>query len=149
AGLLILLPALLMGTVMPLVLCWASSRDGAVLLVGRTYAVNTIGAIAGAFISGFILIPRTSTKFTLIVASAICLILAGCAYQPSKSVGDAGLRKSLSAGLTFALIMLLIVAAPPINLADLSVGAYDTLVRVLSRRDAITTDESSRENTSD
>src|SRR5262249_27446045 len=41
AGLLILLPALLMGMVMPLVLFWASSQAGAVLLVGRTYAVNT------------------------------------------------------------------------------------------------------------
>ncbi|HEV8137492.1 MAG TPA: fused MFS/spermidine synthase, partial [Pyrinomonadaceae bacterium] len=149
AALLILLPALLMGMVMPLVLFWASSRDGAVRLVGRTYAVNTIGAIAGAFISGFVLIPRTSTKFTLIVASATCLIVAGCAYQPPQSIGDAGLRRSLSAGLTFALIILLVVAAPPINVADLSVGAYDTLVRVLARRDALTTDESSEENGSD
>ena len=149
AALLILLPASLMGMVMPLVLFWASSRDGAVRLVGRTYAVNTIGAIAGAFISGFVLIPRTSTKFTLIVASATCLIVAGCAYQPPQSIGDAGLRRSLSAGLTFALIILLVVAAPPINVADLSVGAYDTLVRVLARRDALTTDESSEENGSD
>ena len=149
AALLILLPALLMGMVMPLVLSWASSGDGAVRLVGRTYAVNTIGAIAGAFISGFVLIPRTSTKFTLIVASATCLIVAGFAYQPPKSIGDAGLRRSLSAGLTFALIILLLVAAPPINVADLSVGAYDTLVRVLAGRDVTTTAESSRDNGSD
>jgi spermidine synthase len=149
AALLILLPALLMGMVMPLVLFWASSRDGAVRLVGRTYAVNTIGAIAGAFITGFVLIPRTSTKFTLIVASATCLIVAGCAYQPAKSIADAGLRRSLAAGVTFALIIVLVVAAPPINVADLSVGAYDTLVRVLSRRDALTTDGSTQENGSD
>ena len=149
AALLILLPALLMGMVMPLVLFWASSGDGAVRLVGRTYAVNTIGAIAGAFISGFVLIPRTSTKFTLIVASATCLIVAGFAYQPPRSIGDAGLRRSLSAGLTFALIILLLVAAPPINVADLSVGAYDTLVRVLAGRDVTTTAESSRDNGSD
>jgi spermidine synthase len=146
AALLILLPALLMGMVMPLVLCWASSGDGAVLLVGRTYAGNTIGAIAGAFISGFVLIPRTSTKFTLMVASATCLIVAGCAYQPPESIGDPGLRRSLAAGLTFALIMLLVVAAPPVNVADLSVGAYDTLVRMLARRDVTTTDESSQDN---
>ena len=148
AALLILLPAVLMGMVMPLVLFWASTRDGAVRLVGRTYAVNTIGAIAGAFITGFVLIPRTSTKFTLIVASATCLIVAGFAYQPPKSIGDAGLRRSLAAGLTFALIILLVIAAPPVNVADLSVGAYDTLVRVLARRDA-TTDESSEQKGSD
>jgi spermidine synthase len=149
AGLLILLPALLMGMVMPLVLFWASSRNGAVSLVGRTYAVNTIGAIAGAFISGFVLIPRTSTKFTIIVASATCLIVAGFAYQPPSSVRDAGLRKGLSAGLTFALIILLVIAAPPTNVADLSVGAYDTLVRVLAHSNVGATDESSPENGSD
>ncbi|MCA1603383.1 MAG: fused MFS/spermidine synthase, partial [Acidobacteria bacterium] len=51
AGLLILLPAFLMGTVMPLVLVWASKEHSStsVQLVGRSYAVNTVGAIAGAF----------------------------------------------------------------------------------------------------
>ncbi len=54
ATLLILVPALLMGMVMPLVLVWASGdRKQAVARVGRSYAVNTIGAIAGAFITGF------------------------------------------------------------------------------------------------
>jgi spermidine synthase len=81
-ALLILLPALLMGMVMPLVLFWASTNKGcAIALVGRSYAVNTIGAISGAFVTGFVLIPRTSTKFALIVASAICLLIAGAAYQ--------------------------------------------------------------------
>jgi len=149
AGLLILVPALLMGMVMPLVLFWASSRDGAVSLVGRTYAVNTIGAIAGAFISGFVLIPKTSTKFTLIVAAATCLIVVGFAYQPAASVRDAALRKSLSVGLTFVLIVLLMVAAPPTNVADLSVGAYDTLIRVLARSNVAKADESPEDNGSD
>ena len=149
AGLLILLPALLMGMVMPLVLFWASSRDGAVSLVGRTYAVNTIGAIAGAFISGFVLIPKTSTKFTLIVAAATCLMVVGFAYQPAASVSDAALRKSLSVGLTLVLIILLMVAAPPTNVADLSVGAYDTLIRVLARSNVAKADESSQDNGSD
>ena len=46
ATLLILMPAVLMGMVMPLVLVWASSdRASAVARVGRSYAVNTIGAM--------------------------------------------------------------------------------------------------------
>jgi spermidine synthase len=135
-----------MGMVLPLVLFWASSsKPGAVLLVGRTYALNTIGAIAGAFITGFFLIPRTSTKFTLIVASAICLIMAGLAYQPS-SAGDVALRRSLSIGLTVALMIVLILAAPPMNLADLSVGAYDSLVRVLARSRQGMADDSSNQD---
>ena len=134
AGLLILVPALLMGMVMPLVLFWASSnKEGAVSLVGRSYAVNTIGAIAGAFITGFILIPGTSTKFTLITASGICLVVAGLAYQPAPSQSDVALRRSLSVGLTVALVFVLLLIAPPMNLGDLSIGAYDSLVRVLAQ----------------
>ena len=147
AGVLILLPALLMGMVMPLVLFWASSyKRSAVSLVGRTYAVNTVGAITGAFISGFVLIPRTSTKFTLIVASATCLIVAGLAYEPALSASDAALRRSLAVGLTIALVIALLIAAPPMNLADLSVGAYDTLVRVLAQTTVVTTGDSSQQD---
>lgn len=134
AALLILVPALLMGMVMPLVLFWGGSqKEKAVALVGQSYAVNTIGAITGAFVTGFILIPRTSTKFTLIVASAICLIVAGCAYEPLASVGDVALRRAIAVGLSVAMVFVLLVMAPPMNLADLSIGAYDSLIRVLAK----------------
>ena len=87
------------------------------------------------------MIPRTSTKFTLIAASAICLLVAGAAYQPSVSQGDAALRRSLSVGLTLALVVVLFVMAPPMNLADLSIGAYDSLIRVLAQsREGIASD---------
>jgi spermidine synthase len=134
AGLLILLPALLMGTVMPLVLVWASTNaNRSVELVGRSYAVNTIGAIAGAFLTGFLLIPWTSTRATLLFAAVVCVIVAGVAYQPRESAVDHGLHRSLAVGLSAALIVLLVVFAPPMNLADLSLGAYDTLIRVLAK----------------
>jgi len=134
AGLLVLLPALLMGTVMPLVLVWASTNaNRSVELVGRSYAVNTIGAIAGAFLTGFLLIPWTSTRATLLFAAAVCVIVAGAAYQPRESVIDHGLHHSLAVGVSALLIVLLFVFAPPMNLADLSVGAYDTLIRVLAK----------------
>ena len=134
AALLILIPALLMGMVMPLVLYWAGSqKENAVALVGQSYAVNTIGAIAGAFVTGFILIPKTSTKFTLIVASAFCFIVAGLAYEPVASAGDVALRRAMAVGLTVVLIFGILIMAPPMNLADLSIGAYDSLVRILAQ----------------
>ena len=143
AALLILIPALLMGMVMPLVLYWAGSREeNAVALVGQSYAVNTIGAIAGAFVTGFILIPKTSTKFTLIVASAFCLIVAGLAYEPVATAGDVALRRAMALGLTTVLIFGLLIMAPPMNLADLSIGAYDSLVRILAHsREGMTLDQ--------
>lgn len=132
AALLILFPAFLMGMVMPLVLVWASNaaERTAVKRVGRTYAVNTLGAIAGAFTTGFILIPKVSTRFTILFAATLCLILAGLAYQPRRRDVDVDLRRSLAAGATFALILLMFALAPRMNLGDLSKGAYDLLVRI-------------------
>lgn len=135
AGLLILVPALLMGMVMPLVLVWAGEAggDASVRLVGRSYALNTLGAIAGAFSTGFILIPKASTRFTILFAASLCVIVAGFAYQPSPSVKDKDLRRGLAAGATMLLIILLFIAAPKLDHFDLSLGAYDSLVRVLAR----------------
>jgi spermidine synthase len=134
ATLLILVPALLMGMVMPLVLVWASGdRVRAVARVGRSYAVNTIGAIAGAFISGFVLIPKTSTRFTLLLAATCCLFVAAVAYRPGESQRDPALKRSLALGLTFVIAIVFFIVAPRMNLADLSIGAYDSLVRVLAQ----------------
>src|ERR1700741_1106530 len=106
ATLLILVPAVLMGMVMPLVLVWASSESTkAVARVGRSYAINTVGAIAGAFLTGFILIPKASIRFTLLFAAACCLIVAGVAYRPVSTNVDPALKRSLAIGLTFVLII--------------------------------------------
>ncbi|HEX2269299.1 MAG TPA: fused MFS/spermidine synthase [Pyrinomonadaceae bacterium] len=134
ATLLILVPALLMGMVMPLVLVWATGDpERAVGRVGRAYAVNTIGAIAGAFLTGFVLIPITSTKFGLILSAAMCVVVAGLAYRPAETAREPALMRSLAIGAIPIVIFILMAVAPPMNLADLSIGAYDTLVRELAR----------------
>jgi spermidine synthase len=134
ATLLILVPAVLMGMVMPLVLVWASSEGkNAVARVGRSYAINTVGAIAGAFITGFILIPKASTRFTLLFAATCCLMVAGVAYRPVSSGSDPALKRSLAMGLTFVFVIVMFIVAPRMNLADLSIGAYDSLVRVIAQ----------------
>jgi len=130
ATLLILVPAVLMGMVMPLVLVWAGSEPAR---VGRSYAVNTIGAIAGAFVTGFLLIPKTSTRFTLLFAATCCLVVACVAYRPAEPVRDPALKRALAIGLIPFLVILIFIVAPPMNLADLSIGAYDSLVRVLAQ----------------
>jgi spermidine synthase len=131
ATLLILLPAVLMGMVMPLVLVWASNDQASVARVGRSYAVNTIGAIAGAFVTGFILIPKTSTRFTLLFAAACCLVVAAVAYQPAGR--EPALKRSVAIGSIPVLVIVLFIIAPRMNFADLSIGAYDSLVRVLAQ----------------
>jgi spermidine synthase len=134
AALLILIPAFLMGLVMPLVLVWASMKRASVKWVGRSYAVNTLGAIAGAFMTGFVLIPKASTRFTIIVAAWLTIIVAGIAYRPLARDGvDVTLRRALAAGTTLLLVIGLYACAPRLNLADLSIGAYDGLVRQLAQ----------------
>jgi spermidine synthase len=144
AALLILLPATLMGMVMPLVLMWAGTRSqpgevaanlsqSSVRLVGHSYALNTIGAIAGSVIAAFVLIPGTSTRFTIFCAAALCVIVAGIAYEPKRVTSDRALRRSLAIGGAVTLVLLMFAAWPRLNLNALSTGAYDSYVRVLAR----------------
>ncbi|HZI87961.1 MAG TPA: fused MFS/spermidine synthase, partial [Pyrinomonadaceae bacterium] len=140
AGLLILLPAFLLGTVMPLVLVWAGTQQSttSVRLVGRSYAVNTVGAIAGAFGTGFILIPITNTRFTILFCAALCILVAALAYQ--HDANSEGVRGKAAFGVAASLILLLFVSAPGMNLETLSIGAYDSLARVLARGGDSTSD---------
>ncbi|MEP6707268.1 MAG: fused MFS/spermidine synthase, partial [Pyrinomonadaceae bacterium] len=143
ATLLILLPATLMGMVMPLVLVWASRapRETVANRVGRSYAINTVGAIAGSLATAFVLIPKAGTRFTILFATSLSLIIAALAYRPSESA-DKTLRRSLAIGLGVALIVIVFVIAPRLNLADLSAGAYDSYVRVLAKsRSGVPDDE--------
>ena len=134
ATLLMLAPAVLMGMVMPLVLVWAGSEPAqSVARVGRSYAINTVGAIAGAFITGFLLIPQTSTRFTILFAATVCLVVACIAYRPADPARDPALKRAFAIGSIPVLVLLLFLVAPPMNLADLSIGAYDSLVRVLAQ----------------
>jgi len=133
ATLLIFVPALLMGMVMPLVLVWASNQARAVSRVGRSYAVNTIGAIVGAFATGFILIPGTSIRFTLLLAATTCVLVALLAYRPGEGRLTPLAKRSISIALTPIVVIVMFIIAPPMNLADLSIGAYDSLVRVLAQ----------------
>jgi spermidine synthase len=140
ATLLILVPALLMGMVMPLVLVWASNQIAAVNRVGRSYAVNTVGAITGAFVTGFVLIPKTSIRFTLLLAAATCLLVAVLAYRPRGEGLQPLVRRSVAIGLTPVLVIVLFILAPRMNLADLSIGAYDSLVRELAQTREVAVD---------
>ncbi len=146
--LLVLFPAFLMGTVMPLVLVWSGRRSGSesVKLVGRSYAVNTIGAIAGAFAAGFFLIPRINTRFTIVFAAALCIVVAAVAFEPKSEGRDKDLARGLVAGGALAAIVLMFIFAPRTNLADLSIGAFDSLVRVIAKTRGDTADNADRQN---
>ena len=162
AALLILLPAILMGMIMPLVLTWAGSvgskhfakleasdsRSG-VRLVGQSYAVNTIGAIAGAIVTAFLLIPGTSTRFTVFCVASLCIMVAGVAYEPKRASFDRALARSLSIGAALLMIVAMFVVWPRLNLNALSAGAYDSFVRVLAKSRGVGPEDSRSDQPSD
>jgi spermidine synthase len=137
ATLLVLVPAVLMGMVMPLVLVWAggeSATSAAVAgRVGRSYAVNTAGAIAGSVATAFVLIPIVSTRLTIWSAAALCLAVAGVAYLPRSESADMAVVRAFSVGAVAILILLMLMFTPSMNKDDLSVGAYDSYIRVLAK----------------
>lgn len=72
-GLVTVVPAVLMGMVLPL-LFGEQSKDKP-SLVGRLYAVNTLGSICGAWITGFLLIPALSRLAGSGIQSTILLCI--------------------------------------------------------------------------
>jgi spermidine synthase len=71
AFLILLLPALLYGIAFPWVAAlYAPDERSAARRLGRMYAVNTLGAIAGSLLAGFLLVPRLGSYAALFVAIA-------------------------------------------------------------------------------
>src|SRR5437879_11015425 len=71
-GAVVLIPALGMGMTFPLLTDLVAPRDAARGAdVGRAYALNTLGSIAGAVLTGFVLVVTLGTDLTLRIGVAI------------------------------------------------------------------------------
>ncbi len=85
-----------LGWVFPLVLeATGGGRSTVASSVGRTYAANTLGTIAGAAAGGFLLIPMLGVGATLIVA-AVVLLLLGAALRAGASALSSGSRRAFT-----------------------------------------------------
>jgi len=75
-SLLMLVPTFLMGAVFPIVTKLYTpsvSRLGGSL--GRLYAANTMGAVAGSLLAGFVLLPALGAQKSIILVAAVNLVL--------------------------------------------------------------------------
>src|SRR2546425_2639594 len=71
-GAVVLIPALGMGMTFPLLTDLVAPRDSARgAAVGRAYALNTLGSIVGAVLTGFVLVVTLGTDLTLRLGVAI------------------------------------------------------------------------------
>jgi len=116
-GAVVLIPALGMGMTFPLLTDLVAPRDSARgAAVGRAYALNTLGSIVGAVLTGFVLVVTLGTDLTLRLGVAInaaaALALAVVAAQGVTEGSETHRRLRLrvlgagalaSVGLAFAL----------------------------------------------
>ncbi|HVW28908.1 MAG TPA: fused MFS/spermidine synthase [Polyangiaceae bacterium] len=70
------LPVTAMGLTFPLVLSWAAAHENVGRLVGRFTAVNTIGAVAGALSTGYVVLPWLGSERTLLAVAVVFAALA-------------------------------------------------------------------------
>ena len=118
AAAVMLIPTFLMGFLFPLVgKMWVQQWRAVGTEVGDIYAVNTVGAIFGAFAAGFVLIPLLGTQsaidFLALINIAIGVLLVLCSSAGKK-------RKYLSLGFAVALPVLMLKILIPGNLLALA-----------------------------
>ena len=94
AGLLLLPPTICMGGTLPVV-CRFLARENIERLVGRLYALNTFGAVAGCLAGGFLLIPQFGMFASQGIAIAINIAIALLAWKyATESEPDKALETS-------------------------------------------------------
>jgi spermidine synthase len=95
----ILLPITLgLGAIFPIVVkIYATNLKTIGRSIGDLYTANTVGAIVGAFLAGFVMIPLWGAEHTLVLSAAINLMLGILLLMFAKSI-----RKSLKIFSAFA-----------------------------------------------
>jgi spermidine synthase len=76
AMLVLIVPTVLMGATLPVLASYYAAGGRSVgLRVGQLYSINTFGAVIGAVVGGFVLIPTLGMRATSYTAASINLIL--------------------------------------------------------------------------
>jgi spermidine synthase len=129
-------PVFFAGTVLPLSMAASLPRQsrGTATAVGRIVAVNTVGAICGALLSGFIFVPLLGTQRTLLIvalttgAMALVIALFRSRNQSAPSVSPPPRGGDVRGGIAFAGALLIVIAAwfrPEWNHSRLHAGVFE------------------------
>jgi len=114
----ILPPTLCMGATFPLV-SKIVARGPAVVGrgVGTVYSVNTLGAIAGSVISGFVAIPLVGLHGSLALTSLLSVAI-GAVLLTTGAVSR--VRQALTYALVLALFAAVMISVPTLRFADIA-----------------------------
>jgi spermidine synthase len=135
ASFVMIVPTFLLGALFPLVVRIISSRKLARTTgrtVGDAYAANTLGAIAGSFASGFILVPWLGLLGSLRLCVALNFVVAAAAFSVSahrrREKRERPKRVNVSAvlGLATSVLLIIVVALgdPPWDPEVMSSAVY-------------------------
>lgn len=127
-------PTLLLGALFPLVVRIVSrgKGQGTGRTVGDAYAANTLGAIAGSFASGFVLIPwiglvgsiRLAVALNFIVAGAALLVSGGHQAKRAKKASRNPVAHTLALGASGVLAVAVLVVDLPWDAEVMSSAVY-------------------------
>ena len=114
--------AILWGASFPLALAAVGSRDADPgVVVGTTYAANTVGAIVGSLLASLVLIPQlgtqTSQRLLIVVAAVSALLML--VFRPTSAAGPIRLAGNAAAGmlaivLVTGWLLTTVIPVPPI-----------------------------------
>jgi spermidine synthase len=117
------LPVTAMGLTFPLVLSWAAARADVGRLVGRFTAVNTAGAVAGALLTGYVVLPALGSERTIL---AVAVAFAALALATTlRRTSPAGARSPHTSAAAVALALSAVgigIVAPRWNVMRLTAG---------------------------
>lgn len=89
AGLILVIPAALMGATLPVLSrFYATSRKKLGWEIGRLYALNTWGAVLGTLLAGFVLLPALGVRASLVSTAIVNLVLGAAVLIAAR--GEAG-----------------------------------------------------------
>ena len=98
-------PTVLMGLLFPLVSDLVTVQFAQLgRRLGSAYAINTLGGIAGSFLSGFVLIPSLGLPWAIVVAGVVNLSAGGLLYVRFGKAASAMRLAVTAAGLLGAVV---------------------------------------------
>jgi len=124
---LFLVPTVIMGIGFPIALQgWANQLHKVGRSTGLAYGANTIGAVAGGLVTGFILIPKAGVQLTIIILGLSGLWMAGILYF------EFALKNKLLARISLLVLALLVtvIAVPYPHNFILPPNLFNTFVEV-------------------
>jgi spermidine synthase len=116
----VLIPATLMGATWPIVNKAYTNKNKVGEGVGSLYTVNTIGAVVGTLLAGFVLLPLFGVKWSMIVAACINLSVFSLIFLNSKFKNS----KILTSAIVLFILAIIILPAYDIGLVNSGVFVY-------------------------